>query len=89
MLDRRAGGLAGRRCAAGAGGKLSERGELTARGHVILGTDDQADPLVTERGQVSEGLSAAVSSVATQGKSRLSIAALNSTTGMPRLRSSR
>ena len=33
-----------------------ERGQLPPRGYVVPGPSDQADPLVTERGQVPEGL---------------------------------
>jgi len=41
---------------AGPLGMLGESRDLAARRHMILGPDDQADPLVAERGQVPEGL---------------------------------
>ena len=57
---------------------------------MVLGADHEADPLVTKGARWRKDCPAAVmSSVDTDGKSRFSIAALSSTTGMPRLCSSR
>jgi hypothetical protein len=48
VLDRRTGIPAVAPAEAAAPGEFGERRELTARGHMVRRTDDEADPLVAE-----------------------------------------